>query len=142
MDEDEDEDEQVISPARRVSIIAALRTYTGPLTKNGLPKRKDLNAAGTIQGTRASRFRAGKSLVSNSGAPSVLPDGLKGIGKERRRMVARGFNPFNKNDWNKVGDKIEDAAEDVGDAIKDTAEDVGDKIKGEAQDAREEAPTA
>ena len=43
-DEDEDEDEQVISPARRVSIIAALRSYDGPLTKNGLPKRKPLNA--------------------------------------------------------------------------------------------------
>ena len=39
-----EEEEQVISPARRVSIIAALRSYTGPLTRNGLPKRKDLNA--------------------------------------------------------------------------------------------------
>ena len=57
-------------------------------------------------------------------------------------MVARGFNPFNKNDWNKVGDKIEDAAEQAGDAIKDAAEDVGDQIKGEAQDVGEEAPTA
>ena len=41
---DEDEDEQVIPADRRVAIIAALRSYTGPLTKNGLPKRKDLNA--------------------------------------------------------------------------------------------------
>ena len=50
-------------------------------------------------------------------------------------MVIKRFNPFSKHDWDKVGDKIEDAAEDVGDAIKDTAEDVGDKIKGEAESA-------
>ena len=42
-DEDETEDEQVIPAARRVSIVAALRSYTGPLTKNGLPKRRTLN---------------------------------------------------------------------------------------------------
>ena len=42
--EDDDEVEQVIPAARRVSIIAALRSYTGPQTKNGLPRRKDLNA--------------------------------------------------------------------------------------------------
>ena len=36
-------DAQVILPERRTSIIAALRSYTGPVTKNGLPKRKPLN---------------------------------------------------------------------------------------------------
>ena len=41
---DEDEDEQVIPADRRAAIIAALRSYTGPLTKNGLPRRKELNA--------------------------------------------------------------------------------------------------
>ena len=42
--EDNDDAEQVISSARRASIIAVLRSYTGPQTKNGLPKRKPLNA--------------------------------------------------------------------------------------------------
>ena len=42
--EAEAEDEQVIPEERRASIIEALRSYTGPLTKNGLPKRKALNA--------------------------------------------------------------------------------------------------
>ena len=42
--EDDDEVEQVIPPSRRISIVAVLRSYTGPLTKNGLPRRKDLNA--------------------------------------------------------------------------------------------------
>ena len=36
-------DAQIMTPARRVSIIAALESYTGPLTKRGLPKRKPLN---------------------------------------------------------------------------------------------------
>ena len=36
-------DAQIIPADRRVSIIAALRSYTGPLTKNGLPKRRPLN---------------------------------------------------------------------------------------------------
>ena len=36
-------DARVVDPARRVSIIAALRSYPGPLTKKGLPKRKPLN---------------------------------------------------------------------------------------------------
>ena len=43
--EDEDEDEpRTIPVARRVAIIADLRTYTGPMTKNRLPQRKALNA--------------------------------------------------------------------------------------------------
>ena len=41
--EAEEADEQVIPDDRRASIIAALRSYTGPLTKNGLPKRAPLN---------------------------------------------------------------------------------------------------
>ena len=41
--EAEADDEQVLPADRRVSIIAALRSYTGPVTKNGLPKRKPLN---------------------------------------------------------------------------------------------------
>ena len=49
-------------------------------------------------------------------------------------MTTRGFNPFSRHDWEKAGDKIEDAAEQVGDAFKDTAEDAGDKINWEAQD--------
>ena len=51
-DEEDDEAEQVIPAARRISIVTALRSYTGPLTKNGLPQRKELNAhAGfTIEG--------------------------------------------------------------------------------------------
>ena len=44
-------------------------------------------------------------------------------------MTLKRFNPFSRHDWEKAGDKIEDAAEQVGDAIN-----VGDKIKGEAQD--------
>ena len=42
--EAEETEEQVIPDARRESIIAALRSYDGPLTKNGLPKRQALNA--------------------------------------------------------------------------------------------------
>ena len=41
--EAEETEEQVIPGLRRGSIIAALRSYTGPLTKNGLPKRQALN---------------------------------------------------------------------------------------------------
>ena len=41
--EAEETEEQVIPADRRETIIAALRSYTGPLTKNGLPKRKALN---------------------------------------------------------------------------------------------------
>ena len=42
--ESEAEDEpRTIPAARRISIIAALRSYTGPLTKNRLPQRKALN---------------------------------------------------------------------------------------------------
>ena len=42
--ESEEEDEPQVIPAdRRVKIRRALRSYTGPLTKNGLPKRKPLN---------------------------------------------------------------------------------------------------
>ena len=46
------EAEPFIPAMRRLAIIAALRSYTGPLTKNGLPKRKALNdhAKFTIQG--------------------------------------------------------------------------------------------
>ena len=39
------------------------------------------------------------------------------------------FNPFSRHDWEKAGDKIEDAAEQVGDAFKDTAEDAGKKLE-------------
>ena len=41
--EDDAESEQVIPAARRQDIGIALRSYAGPLTKNGLPKRKHLN---------------------------------------------------------------------------------------------------
>ena len=41
--EDDAESEQVIPAARRQAIGIALRSYAGPLTKNGLPKRKHLN---------------------------------------------------------------------------------------------------
>ena len=41
--EAEETEEQVIPADRRDSIIAALRSYTGPLTRNGLPKRQALN---------------------------------------------------------------------------------------------------
>ena len=42
--EAEAEDEpQVIPDARRQAIGIALRSYAGPLTKNGLPKRRTLN---------------------------------------------------------------------------------------------------
>ena len=43
-------------------------------------------------------------------------------------MVIKRFNPFSRHDWEKAGDKIEDAAEQVGDAFKDTAEDAGKKL--------------
>ena len=120
--EAETEDEpQVIPAGRRESIIAALRSYTGPLTKNGLPKRKALNAhAGFMI------LRAGKS--ANAG--------------RRRKVVIKRFNPFSRHDWEKAGDKIEDAAEQVGDAFKDTAEDAGKKLNPlaeQALDAAEEA---
>ena len=39
----EEADEQVIPAARRQSIRIALRSYNGPLTKNGLPPRQALN---------------------------------------------------------------------------------------------------
>ena len=43
--EADDEDEPRTIPAdRRAAIIADLRTYTGPMTKNHLPQRKALNA--------------------------------------------------------------------------------------------------
>ena len=50
--EAEDEDEQVIPAERRADIIEALRSYVGPMTKSGLPKRKLLNdhAMFTIEG--------------------------------------------------------------------------------------------
>ena len=32
-----------LTPARRADVLEALRSYTGPLTKRGLPKRKPLN---------------------------------------------------------------------------------------------------
>ena len=57
-------------------------------------------------------------------------------------MTTRGFNPFSKHDWEKAGDRIEDAAEQVGDAFKDTAEDAGRKLEPLAEqafDAAEEA---
>ena len=41
--EGEETEEQVIPDARRRSIGIALRSYDGPLTKNGLPKRQALN---------------------------------------------------------------------------------------------------
>ena len=40
----DDDEPRTIPDARRTAIIADLRTYTGPLTKNGLPQRKALNA--------------------------------------------------------------------------------------------------
>ena len=57
-------------------------------------------------------------------------------------MVIKRFNPFSRHDWEKAGDKIEDAAEQVGDAFKDTAEDAGRKLEPlaeQALDAAEEA---
>ena len=36
-------DAQILTPARRVEVLEALRSYTGPLTKRGLPKRRPLN---------------------------------------------------------------------------------------------------
>ena len=36
-------DAQILTPARRAEVIAVLCSYTGPLTKRGLPKRKPLN---------------------------------------------------------------------------------------------------
>ena len=57
-------------------------------------------------------------------------------------MVIKRFNPFSRHDWEKAGDKIEDAAEQVGDAFKDTAEDAGKKLEPLAEqafDAAEEA---
>ena len=41
--EAEETEEQVIPADRRESIIAVLRSYDGPLTRNGLPKRRTLN---------------------------------------------------------------------------------------------------
>ena len=60
----------------------------------------------------------------------------------RRRRWLKRFNPFSRHDWEKAGDKIEDAAEQVGDAFKDTAEDAGKKLQPLAEqafDAAEEA---
>ena len=57
-------------------------------------------------------------------------------------MVIKRFNPFSRHDWEKAGDRIEDAAEQVGDAFKDTAEDAGKKLQPlaeQALDAAEEA---
>ena len=58
-------------------------------------------------------------------------------------MTLKRFNPFSsRHDWEKAGDKIEDAAEQVGDAFKDTAEDAGKKLQPLAEqafDAAEEA---
>ena len=45
----------------------------------------------------------------------------------KRKMALKRFNPFSRHDWEKAGDKIEDAAEQVGDAFKDTAEDAAGK---------------
>ena len=53
-------------------------------------------------------------------------------------MIKR-FNPFSKHDWEKAGDKIEDAAEQVGDAFKDTAEDAGKKLQPLAEQALDAA---
>ena len=36
-------DAQILTPARRAEVLEALRSYTGPLTKRGLPKRRPLN---------------------------------------------------------------------------------------------------
>ena len=36
-------DAQILTPARRAVVLEALRSYTGPVTKRGLPKRKPLN---------------------------------------------------------------------------------------------------
>ena len=36
-------DAQILTPARRTVVLEALRSYTGPLTKRGLPKRRALN---------------------------------------------------------------------------------------------------
>ena len=36
-------DAQILTPARRVEVLEALRSYIGPVTKRGLPKRKPLN---------------------------------------------------------------------------------------------------
>ena len=47
--EAEETEEQVIPADRRESIIAALRSYNGPLTRNGLPKRRELNELRRIQ---------------------------------------------------------------------------------------------
>ena len=41
--EAEEAEEQVIPADRLVNIIAALQSYSGPLTKNGLPQRRSLN---------------------------------------------------------------------------------------------------
>ena len=42
-------DAQILTPARRAEVIEALRSYTGPLTKRGLPKRQPLNAHAGFQ---------------------------------------------------------------------------------------------
>ena len=55
--EAEETEEQVIPADRRESIIAALRSYVGPLTRNGLPKRQGLNDMPD------SRLMAGKSAI-------------------------------------------------------------------------------
>ena len=61
----------------------------------------------------------------------------------RCKVVIKGFNPFSRHDWEKAGDKIEDAAEQVGDVFKDTAEDAGKQARTawqqQAFDAAEEA---
>ena len=48
---------------------------------------------------------------------------------EAMTATIKRFNPFSRHDWEKAGDKIEDAAEQVGDAFKDTAEDAGKKLE-------------
>ena len=54
-------------------------------------------------------------------------------------MTLKRFNPFSRHDWEKAGDKIEDAAEQVGDAFKDTAEDAGKKLQPLAEQALDAA---
>ena len=64
--------------------------------------------------------------------------GLRGKAKRElwdRRNDLSDSTRSAKHDWEKAGDKIEDAAEQVGDAFKDTAEDAGKKLEPLAEQA-------
>ena len=61
-------DAQILTPARRVEVLEALRSYTGPLTKRGLPKRQAAERTRGIphRGLGKARVLAGGATMNMS----------------------------------------------------------------------------